>query len=410
MKESPNSTNRSIAGVRKQRHKRLRRVVSLACLVAAALAVLPITAQGWPSLAVLSLSPLVAAASALGARTFQATMLIGLLVALAAVVRRRWFCRWVCPTGRCANGASRIGLRLGRRCPRVPSLGPWIAWISLAGALVGYPALLWLDPLAIFSGSFSVFRSSGPAAMASAVALPAVLILSLLLPGAWCGKICPLGALQDFFYHAVRAVWPSHAPSGNALLRERRRLLRNVVLGSVMGAVWAATAKAMRVAMPRALRPPGARDETTFLGLCVRCGNCIRVCPSRIIEQDLADHGVAGLLAPVLRFHEDYCRENCVRCTEVCPSGALARQSLDAKPRQTRIGLPRVDMNLCLLSNDRECAVCRNSCPYEAISLVFSESEYTLVPVVDAQKCPGCGACEAACPTQPVKAIQVLPH
>jgi MauM/NapG family ferredoxin protein len=157
----------------------------------------------------------------------------------------------------------------------------------------------------------------------------------------------------------------------------------------------------------RPLRPPGAVDELTFKGLCTRCGNCLRSCPHGIIRRETGQHGIAGVLTPVLTFDEDYCREDCTRCTEVCPSGALAEMDISAKPG-SHIGLARVDMNICLLGEDRECSACMRWCPYNAIRYVFSEAEYTLVPVIDAGKCNGCGACETACPTSPRKAIRIF--
>ncbi len=68
-----------------------------------------------------------------------------------------------------------------------------------------------------------------------------------------------------------------------------------------------------------------------------------------------------------------------------------------------------VDMEICLLGDDRDCSICRNRCPYEAISLIFSEIDYTLTPQIDLDRCPGCGACQLACPTSPEKAIVVQP-
>jgi MinD superfamily P-loop ATPase len=65
-------------------------------------------------------------------------------------------------------------------------------------------------------------------------------------------------------------------------------------------------------------------------------------------------------------------------------------------------------MNVCLLGDERECAECKRWCPYGAIRYVFSEAEYTLIPTIEREKCNGCGACEAYCPTQPKKAIQLI--
>lgn len=133
----------------------------------------------------------------------------------------------------------------------------------------------------------------------------------------------------------------------------------------------------------------------------------MRACPTGIIEPDLGGHGLASLLTPVLHFQDGYCLEDCTACTRVCPSGALARLSLPEKPH-VRIGLPRVDMNVCLLAEDRECAECKRLCPYEAIRYVFSEVEYSLIPQIDPERCTGCGACEVACPTTLKKAIVVV--
>jgi Pyruvate/2-oxoacid:ferredoxin oxidoreductase delta subunit len=66
-----------------------------------------------------------------------------------------------------------------------------------------------------------------------------------------------------------------------------------------------------------------------------------------------------------------------------------------------------VNAELCLLSDDRECSACRNHCPYEAIRYVFSEKDYMLTVVIDAARCPGCGACQVVCPASPEKAIVV---
>jgi ferredoxin-type protein NapF len=382
-------------------------------LLAASLLLLPWT-QAWGlAYVVPALSPLVALASMVSTRSLDWMTLLGLGVALLVLVRRRWFCRWACPTGLLADMATGVGRRGGRSCPRLPPIGQWLALITLGGALLGYPMLLWLDPLALLSSSFGILaKVSGTAAWLSVAGLLALLLLSVIWPGIWCHRICPLGATQDLLARISRVTAARITPQ--AVEQDNRPtsaaanpgMSRRFVLGTLVGIGWASVARVVLGEKPHCLRPPGALQETRFVGLCVRCGNCTRVCPTNIIKPDILQHGIAGLLAPVVEFDADYCREDCTLCTNVCPSGALRRLAVEEKIA-ARIGLARVDMEVCLLAEDRECSACRNNCPFEAITYVWSDIEYMLTPNIDPAKCPGCGACEVACPTRPTRAIMV---
>jgi len=399
------------SGARPSRRRRnVRRLVRGVMLIAAVLLLLSASNESSPAVVVPALSPLTAIASLLTTRTLHAVTWIGLSVAAVALIRRRWFCRWVCPTGTCADCAAMLGKRLHRRAARLPRLGQWIALLTLGGAALGYPMLLWLDPLALFSGLFGVFHAEATPAIAwCATGMAAILAMSLIWPGAWCARICPLGALHDLLSRLARRVRFAFARrSEHSGEKPAGRLSRRIVLGALAGALWATVARRVRGAAARPLRPPGAVDEARFVGLCIRCGNCLRACPTHIIRPDQGERGIAGLMTPVLDFSHDYCTEGCTRCTHVCPSGALVPLEPEAKQR-TSIGLPHVDMNVCLLGDDRDCSMCRNWCPYGAIKLVWSEEEYTLTPQVDLDKCPGCGACETVCPTTPQKAIVIRP-
>ena len=359
-----------------------------------------------------ALSPFVAIASLLGTRTFHAVTWLGLIVGIVVLVRPRFFCRWICPVGLCLDGVSRLGKRLGRRLIRVPPLGRWIVWLTIGGALAGYPFLLWLDPLAIFANiPFLVRLNSQLGLWLSATGFLAIVVLSIIWPRAWCERICPLGAFQDILFLA-RKSFHSIIAVKNKTDKKRNVdpvIARRTVLGITVGVVAAYVVRPVSVKTSQYLRPPGALDESRFAGVCTRCGNCLRVCPGKIIERNVGQNGWAKLFTPVLSFENDYCREDCIRCTEVCPSGAIVRLSL-AEKMSIQIGLPQVDMNVCLLGNDRECSVCKRWCPYEAIQYIFSQEQYTLIPNIDPEKCTGCGACEAACPTKPQKAIVVLPN
>lgn len=394
------------------RKSHVRWLVRAVLLLAAVATLLPVFRETRLPLVVPALSPFVAIASLVATATFPLGVWLGIGVGLVAIIRRRWFCRWVCPTGTCADVATRAGLKMGLRRPRLFPLGQWMVWLALGGAVLGFPVLVWLDPLALFSGVFSILHgSSMVAGLWSAVGFAIILLLSTLWPGIWCTHICPLGATQDGLAWCgsplrrliERKERARDEPSNRGL---PRRTILGAVLSAAVGFRLAAIVRTGVASAAPPLRPPNALEETRLAGVCVRCGNCLRACPANIIHLDLVDSGISGLLTPKLDFREDYCHEDCVQCTLVCPSGALTVLALEDKPRIS-IGVPQVELVTCKLYQGLDCYDCRNRCPYGAISLEWSQTKYSHIPIIDAEKCNGCGACEAVCPTRPDKAIVV---
>jgi ferredoxin-type protein NapF len=423
MMEKPNGGERNFV----DRTRFLRWIVRGVALIGAVLLLWPVVRGMALPVWVPALSPFVAVSSLIATRALAVMVWVGLAVGVIVVLRPRWFCRWVCPVGLCADGATWLGRRLGRPALRGPFWGQWIVLLTLGGALLGYPLLLWLDPLAIFAGAIhSGGGNTEYVGWIAALVFVSVLLLSEIWANAWCGRVCPLGAFQDLLASWKRTIRPrsrrreeadsagvasGRSASSHQSASSRRRLhltvSRRTALGIAAGAVGAAAIGRLRGATAQPLRPPGAIDERNFGGVCTRCGNCLQVCPTNIIERDV-ENGIASLLTPVLSFRKNYCLEDCALCTQVCPSGALRR--LTPEDKLTRpMGIAKVDMNICVLRDDRECNACRMRCPYGAIRYVFDEVDYMTRPVIDPARCPGCGACEVACPTKPKKAIVVVP-
>ncbi len=384
-----------------------------------------------------AVSPFVAVGSTLAVKAIGWTTLLAAPVLLIAFFRRRWFCRWLCPTGLLCEATggliprrrmttSAAATKLPRRTwnarpwrllTKAP-LGHWFALLTFGGAVFGYSLFLWLDPLALLAAfvGASWDEPLATTTLLSALGLVAVLGLSLFAPGVWCMRVCPLGATQELL-SALRQALPFGTKT--PAIREETRLAnktrddgwplaRRVVLAGGLGAAWAWVVRPRVAAAAGVIRPPGAIDEIRFRAVCVRCGNCLRACPTSILRPDLGENGLSGLLCPKVGFEPGYCREDCHRCGEACPSGAIAWLATNEK-KTARMGLATVDIELCLLTDNHECNICRNCCPYEAIATVWSEEEYTLAVRVDSQRCTGCGACQVACPTAPRKAIMVRP-
>ena len=353
----------------------------------------------WWLWAIAAASPHWSICSAVALRSVGLLAALCLPVLVAAVFVRRIFCRFACPVGLLTDLCGK--LRPGRkpRIGKVPRLGQWLALASLGAAALGCPLFVWLDPLAIFGAAAGAGREPVTAvSLVPAAVLAAVLLVSFLVPYLWCGRLCPLGGTQDILAdlgRSLRRPESNSAPTPKTLFP----LARRTVLCAGAGGAWMLAIPKLFRGGDVPLRPPGSREEMAFKALCIRCGNCVRACPAKIIERDM-DGQATSFLTPVIRYPAEpytdrYCLDTCHECTQSCPSGAIERLTLEQKNRYP-IGLAVIDIPECLLTLEQECGVCAEigTCPQEAIAI----EPYVDTIRIDPDKCNGCGACRVVCP------------
>jgi MauM/NapG family ferredoxin protein len=164
------------------------------------------------------------------------------------------------------------------------------------------------------------------------------------------------------------------------------------------------------------IRPPGALPEADFLDKCIRCSECMKVCPTGVLQPAVFEAGLAGLWTPTLRTRVSFCELKCRMCSEVCPTDAIAKITLPVK-QQLQIGLAAVVNDRCLpISYAEPCTACYDVCPVTPKAIWLADA--TVVangghrrtlkqPHVDAKYCIGCGACEHKCPVPGEAAIRV---
>ncbi|MGD8254916.1 MAG: 4Fe-4S binding protein [Syntrophobacterales bacterium] len=125
---------------------------------------------------------------------------------------------------------------------------------------------------------------------------------------------------------------------------------------------------------PAVIRPPGALAEPDFLARCLKCGQCMRICPTNIIHPAGLESGLEGLWSPILNFRigTSGCQLNCVACSHICPTAAIRPITLEEKLGRKefaqvgpiRLGTAFVDRGRCLpWGMDRPCIVCQENCP-----------------------------------------------
>jgi ferredoxin-type protein NapF len=388
-----------------------RRVIQLTCFVGAVVLVWPVLPWAVAPRFFQQVSPFVALSSSIATRSIGVGAILALIVAVVSSFKKRWFCLYLCPTGFLLENTSRVGLRKTRWWSKLPPVGRYVVIVTLAGAVVGYPVLMWMDPLCIFSSPFAMNKATNPIFFLLVCLGLGVLVGATFIFGmAWCVRICPLSGLQDMLFAIRKAVWTKMSASTSA---QKLSVARRVFFAGGAGALLGFLARRAGAARYRKsdtlLRPPGAVPEDRFAGLCIRCNNCVHACPTKIIHPDTGrEAGLAGFAAPVVKYDREYkyCLETCNACTQVCPTGALT--PLDLQPKNKYIiGEALVDNNVCLTAlGKKECDACELACPYDAVKISWDEEQYIAYPIVN-DKCIGCGACEVVCPTTPVRAIRV---
>jgi MauM/NapG family ferredoxin protein len=194
----------------------------------------------------------------------------------------------------------------------------------------------------------------------------------------------------------------------------RRQVL--VVGGAALAGVALAGVEPVTKRQPATMiRPPGAA-AVDFDSLCIRCGACLRACPTQGLQPSLMEGGVQNVLTPRLVPRLGPCLFSCNACGQVCPTGAIPRLGLTEK-QATAIGLARIDRDRCLpWAYDTPCIVCEEMCPVPEKAIELEEVEVTGAagrtvllqrPTMVGQLCIGCGICEFHCPAAGEAAIRV---
>ena len=231
-----------------------------------------------------------------------------------------------------------------------------------------------------------------------------------------CIDKCRQGAIK----YVPRAKASQSAPSGASADKGRRAFIAGTAM--VAGA---SVAKAQKLKMDGGyaviedkkipnretpLTPPGSLSARNLAQHCTACQLCISVCPNQVLRPS---SDLSNFMQPVTSFERGYCRPECVKCSEVCPTGAI---KLITKEEKTAIQIGHAVWiaDNCVVNRDNEkCDNCFRHCPTGAIQMVAKnpdDKKSPKIPVINTERCIGCGACENLCPSRPFSAIYVEGH
>lgn len=167
--------------------------------------------------------------------------------------------------------------------------------------------------------------------------------------------------------------------------------LRNGVLAAVAGFLFYPFARAAGkttrdFSATHMVRPPGSCEEFEFLERCIKCDQCIRVCPTNVLQPYHFDlQNIESLWTPVMNFRMGYCQLHCTACGEVCPTGAIQRIGIEQKlglgdyaaVGPVVLGTAHYDLGRCLpWSMKKPCVVCEEVCPTSPKAIYSERMEF----------------------------------
>ncbi len=158
------------------------------------------------------------------------------------------------------------------------------------------------------------------------------------------------------------------------------------------------------------ITPPGSLSAQNMARHCTGCQLCVAECPNQVLRPAT---DITHLMQPEMSYERGYCRPECTRCSEVCPTGAIKPITPEVKSSTQMGHAVWIKKNCIPLTDGVECGNCARHCPVGAIEMVPSDpddDESAYVPAVNESRCIGCGACENLCPSRPFPAIYVEGH
>ena len=158
------------------------------------------------------------------------------------------------------------------------------------------------------------------------------------------------------------------------------------------------------------ITPPGSLSAQHFARHCTACQLCVSNCPNGVLRPST---DLSTFMQPTMSYERGYCRPECTKCGDVCPTGAINPITRADKSAMQIGHAVWIKKNCVPLTDGVECGNCARHCPTGAITMVpvDPKDERSLkIPAVNEARCIGCGACENLCPARPFSAIYVEGH